>query len=75
MSINPLQSFDWSYTKLLTSGLKKWTCFLKLQNRLTRKNQVFQWAEVQRRTFEDKERYSKHTCLSLRLRKACHDTD
>ena len=45
-------------------------------NWLTRKNQVFQWAEEQQRAFEDKEIYCKHIFLNLpRLRKASHDTD
>lgn len=45
-------------------------------NRLTRKDQIFQWSEVQQRAFEDKESYSKHTYLGLlRLRKASHNTD
>ena len=37
----------------------------KSLNRLTRKDQVFQWVEVQQRAFEDKEIHSKHTCLNL----------
>ena len=46
-------------------------------NRLTQKNQVFQWAEVQQRAFEDiKKAITNTPVLNLwRLKKSSHDTD